>query len=205
LCNTGEVCPVGTSLDDIGKKTVETSGTIQLDGITADNFETAKAGIIDVIKQQFFSTHGVWLNDKHIQLSGSSRRRLSSTGFVLAFTVVMPAEAEPIQSTDSSNATENSSNPSTIAYAPMVILDAAEVGRLVVQALESDAVAAALNVSSGTVSMTSFSDPTQDVTVLGECDAGKYAASGMGECTACAPGRASEKGSSGCSDCTPGE
>jgi hypothetical protein len=177
---------------------------MQLDGITADNFEAAKAGIIDVIKQHFFSAHGVWLNDKDIQLSGSNRRRLSSTGFTLTFTVIMSAEAEPLQSTNSSNATDNASNPSTFAYAPVVALDAAEVGRLVVEAVESDAVAAALNVSPGTVSMTSFSDPTQDVTVLGECDAGKYAASGMSECTACAPGRASEKGSSGCSDCTPG-
>jgi hypothetical protein len=176
---------------------------MQLDGITAENFETAKAGIIEAIKQNFFEAHGIWLDDEDIQLSGSSRRRSLSTGFMLTFTVVMPANLEPEVQTTTSNTTDNSS-ASVSASAPMVTLDAAAVGRLVVESVQSDAVAAVLNVSAGTLSVSSFSEPIQDVTVLGECDAGKYAASGMGECTACAPGRASEKGSAGCTDCTPG-
>jgi hypothetical protein len=186
---------------------VETSGTMELDGINADNFEAAKAGIIEAIKQNFFAANGVWLDDEDIQLSGSGRRRVLSTGFMLTFTLVMPSSLQAV-ALSASNTTDNSStsNSSTSAInaAPAFALDAAAITNMVVESVQSDAVAAALNVSAGTFSVASFSEPTQDTTKLGECAAGKYVASGMGECTSCAPGRASSKGSLGCSDCTPG-
>ena len=38
-------------MDDLGQEVIETSGTLQLDGLTAENFESAQADIIAAIKQ----------------------------------------------------------------------------------------------------------------------------------------------------------
>eukprot|EP00935_MAST-01C_sp_MAST-1C-sp1_P000003 g3.t1 len=176
----------------------ETTGTLQLDGVTAETFETAKADIIQAIKQEFFDKYGVELDDDDIQLSGSGTRRVlsSSGGFVLQFTVKMPADLEP----DPSTAIANSST----SAAPSFTVDAAAVGELVKESVQSDAVASALNVSAGALSVTTIGAPTQDVSTEGDCPAGKYVAGGVGECTSCAPGRAAPKGSSKCSHCAPG-
>jgi hypothetical protein len=84
-CDAGDVCPAGTSLDSLGQERVQTSGTLRLAGITAENFESAKANIVKAIKTKFHADHGVWLRDEDIQLSGSSSRRSlsTSTGFTL--------------------------------------------------------------------------------------------------------------------------
>ena len=99
---------------------------------------------------------------------------------MLQFTVKMPADLEP----DPSTAIANSST----SAAPSFTVDAAAVGELVKESVQSDAVASALNVSAGALSVTTIGAPTQDVSTEGDCPAGKYVAGGVGECTSCAPG-----------------
>jgi hypothetical protein len=190
------VCPAGTSLDELGNEVIETSGTLQLNGITAENFDHAKKNITQVIKQNFHEEHRVWLSDDDIQLSSSNGRRVLGSGFhvVLQFTLKMPASLK--SNGASSNITNASSTPST--------LDAAAVTRLVVESVESDVVASVLNASGGFLSVVSIGKPTQGKSKGGACPAGKYVAAGMGECTACAPGRAAPKGGAFCSNCRQG-
>ena len=56
----------------LAKKWSKLRGKLQLDGITEDNFLSAKADIIQAIKQNFYDKHGVWLSDGDIQLTGST-------------------------------------------------------------------------------------------------------------------------------------
>ena len=63
-CGAGHVCPAGTSLDDLGQELVETTGTLSLDGITEETFESAKADIIEAIKQQVYDTRRKWKKRK---------------------------------------------------------------------------------------------------------------------------------------------
>ena len=53
-CSIGELCPVGTSLDVLGREVFETAGTLQLDGIQAEMFESSKADIIAAIQRHFY-------------------------------------------------------------------------------------------------------------------------------------------------------
>jgi hypothetical protein len=200
-CVAGDVCPAGTSLDKLGTKQVETTGTLQLDGITTENFESAKTNILQAIKEKVFAEHGVWLDDDDIVLSGTAggRRSLSAT-FTLHFTLRMPAAED---STDA-NSDNFSDAGSTTASAPLALaLDAAAVSELVAASMQTEAVTAALNVSAGELTV-AVGETTQQETIVGACPAGKYAAGGMGECTICAPGRAAPKGSSNCSNCDSG-
>jgi hypothetical protein len=202
-CAVGDVCPAGTSLDELGDEVIETSGTLRLVGITAENFESAKKDIIQVIKQNFYTKHGVWLTDDDIQLSGSNGRRVLSTGtgFELQFTIKMPAGLE---SNGAATNTTIDSNTSNTSSTPVFAFDAAAVTRLVVASIKSDEVASAMNVSTGFLDIVSIVEPSQGKSTKGACPAGKYVAAGMGECTACAPGRAAPKGSSNCLNCEPG-
>ena len=98
-------------MDELGQEVVETTGTLSLDGITADTFEDAKADIIQAIKQQVYDEYGVWLNDEDIVLSASdaSSRRALASGFMLTFTVTMPADLKTDAiSSDGSNPGSNS-------------------------------------------------------------------------------------------------
>jgi hypothetical protein len=198
------VCPAGTSLDDLGHEVVETTGTLSLDGITEETFESAKADIIEAIKQQVYDKYGIWLDDDDIELSASddSSRRALESGLAVIFIVAMPAD---ISSDASTNASNSSNTSSASSASSSIIFDATDVSNLVVASVQSDAVAAALaalNVSTGALIVKAVGEPTQAVTVMGNCPAGKYAY--LGECTDCAPGRTSPEGSSNCSNCEAG-
>jgi hypothetical protein len=188
-CGEGDVCEVGTSLDEIGKEVIETTGSLELSGFTAENFTSTKAEIIETIKQKFADV-GIELRSKDIELHAeafASRRMLVST-FTLQFSVKM---MKP---------TSGDFNTSTTALA----LNATAISQLLVASVESDMVAVALKIPIGTLTVASVGDPDQEVAVLGHCPAGKFS-SGMGECTDCAPGRAAPKGSAGCENCKPGK
>jgi hypothetical protein len=167
-------------------------GTLQLDGITADTFESAKAGIRLAIKEKVFAEHGVWLKDEDIVLSGSDGdgRRALIGGFVLKYTLKLPADLQ------SQGADATVDNATTVSTPVALMLDANAVSQMVVDSVK--------NVSAGTFTVESIGEPTQDVKVGGACPGGKYTKGGMGKCTSCAPGRAALAGSSNCSFCDPG-
>jgi hypothetical protein len=115
----------------------------------------------------------------------------------------MPAGLTSKGSSGTTNAANNT-NASSTASLPAIALDAAAVGALVEATVQSDVVAAAMNISSSAIRVTIVGELSQGKNKKGACPAGKYVAAGMGECTSCAPGRAAPKGSSNCSNCDPG-
>jgi hypothetical protein len=178
----------------------KTSGVIQLDSGTAQNFESAKSAVIEAIKKNFFDEYGVQLTTGDIELSSrSSERRALSGGFMLDFTIKIPTSLSPVGTSGSDSSTSKNTS------APVgVDLDAAAVSRFVAVSLQSDGVTAALNVSGNPVAATVVDVAAQETAVKGACPHGKYAAEGMGQCTSCAPGRASGTSSATCSNCGPG-
>jgi hypothetical protein len=174
---------------------------LQLDGITEDTFESAKANIIQAIKQSFLDKHSISLADNDIQLSGSNARRALRTGFMLQFTVKMPSN---FKGNSAMPSTTNMSSAPASGPTPMIAIDAAAVSQLIISSVQSDEIAKALDVPSGALIVTSIGKPSQEKSKRGDCPAGKYVVAGMGECTPCAPGRAAPKGSSNCSNCNSG-
>ena len=128
------------------------------------------------------------LDDDDIELSASDdsqQRRNLASGFMLTFTISMPAELTSVaadDATNSSSATTGSASSSPIAF------DATDVSNLVVASVQSDVVAAALNVSTSALTVEAVGEATLALAVTGACPAGKYTEGGMGECTLCAPG-----------------
>jgi hypothetical protein len=174
-------------------------GIIELDSGTAIHFESAKAAVIDAIKKQFYNTYGVQLTNEDIQLSSrSSERRILRGRVMLDFTVNIPTSFYPVGTSASNSSTSN------VSALVRVALDAAVVSQFIAASLQSDEVAAALNVSAGPLAVTVVDVAAQEFVLKGECPKGKYAAEGMGQCTSCAPGRSSGTSSSACSNCGPG-
>jgi hypothetical protein len=200
-CGAGVVCPAGTSLDELGQEMVKSTGILQLDGITVETFKSAKANIIQAIKQSFLDRHNVSLADNDIQLSGSNARRALSAGFMLQFTVQIASNAKRNSATPS---TTNMSSAPASGPTSVIAIDAAAVSQLVIASMQSDEIAKALNVTSGALIATSIGKPSQEKSKKGDCPAGAYVVDGMGECTSCAPGRAAPKGSFTCSNCNSG-
>jgi hypothetical protein len=178
----------------------KTTGTIQLDNSgTTQHFESAKAAVISAIMKKFYDKYGVQLTNGDVELSSrSSERRILSGGVMLDFTIEIPASLYPVATAANNSSTSNASAPVEVA------LGAALVSRFVVVSLQSDGVAAALNVSARLLAATVVGVVAQEIVLNGECPMGKYAAEGMGQCTSCAPGRASETSSETCSNCGPG-
>ena len=187
---------------------IKTTGTLQLGGITEDNFKSAKADIIKAIQQNFHTKYDVWLGDDDIQLTGSAngqRVLRVTTGFKLEFTVRMPTGlTSKASSGNTTRSGDGLAQASSTVSLPAIALDAAAVSALVKESLESNEVAAAMNVSSSVLTVTAVGEPIQRKGKKGACPAGKYVGREAGECTSCAPGRAAPKGSSNCSNCDPG-
>jgi hypothetical protein len=189
-CAKGEVCPVGTSADDLRKKMVTTEGSLQLVGITEDGFDSIRAKIVQAIRQHFNTTNGIWLSESNIELSrpGPSvqyphqpGRRLPSTSVLIKFSLTIP------------NDWTNGSNAST---SDASAAGSSAVTQLIAASIESQAPILVIPVEN-TVK--------QHIYELGDCPAGKYADEGAGECTACAPGRQRlPQGTAECKNCAPG-
>ena len=166
VCRIGEVCPVGTSLDALGRVVFETAGTLQLDGIQAEIFESSKAEII-VAMRQYFYEQGIAIDNGDITLGRSSARRLLGASLMLGDASKRVLSTRLFVDFRIQTSATNSSVPTALG-----ILDAAAVSQLVVDSVQSDGVAAALNMPSTAIFVATVGEPTQGKSVTGACPAG---------------------------------
>jgi hypothetical protein len=213
-CGSGFVCPAGTDAATLVQSTTETTGSLELSGITSENFEDAKEDILQAIRKGFYDDYGSW--PLSIELSSSGRRRQLDGAFTLTYRVLMPSEITPpatimplaSDETNRSNSTVLSSGPLLgLSPTPFVITLSPEMVNTLVTSAMRTAVAKSMNISTDLISFTTVGNLTssEEESTAGQCPAGRYsAAGGAGECLACAPGKFSSRGARECASCPGG-
>jgi len=177
------VCPAGTSLGKLQKASKETKGSLELGGITSENFAAAKEGVIEAIRQSFFDKHDVWPMEVRLEGVSEQRRWLTADRFRIEYAVVMPVDLSSPVPNNTTNIT--SASPTALQTSS---INASMVSRLVIAAVSTSDVAQALNISAASLTVISIGKPTQSEGTA-NCPAGKYSEDASAQCTRCSPGK----------------
>jgi hypothetical protein len=189
------------------QSTTETTGSLELGGITREDFEDAKEDILKAIRQKFYDDYGKWPLSIELSSSDQPTRRQLGGGFVLMYTVLMPSQTtKPSTMVPLAyNQTNGSSTATGVSQMPVVIVLSPEVVHMMVTSAMKTAVATSMNVSTDSISFTTIGNLTSSdkESVAGQCTAGRYSG-GAGECLRCSPGKFSDGGASECDMCPVG-